>query len=363
MSLNPVREPAFDSDEAKTNSRLEIVAVDTLRFFPELVRELGGQSETLLRRARIDPAIFCKHGAVLEYRSLLQLMEYAAEELACPDFGLRLAVLQGGNKAIGPVGVVMKNSKTLGQAIGYCAKHIHAYSLATRVRFHPDRPNHKLLVRLEILLDRMPDKRQAVEHALMLANLNFIELTGGAGRVREVLFNHEPVSSPKTYRGYFGCDVSFGQKVDGIVLTEDDLMCPVVDADARVYEMATCFIDSRYPQSEPPIHARVRGLVLQFLGSEDCTSERIAAELCLHPRTLQRRLRAEGSSFEDIKDEVRRDVALRYIQQGMPLTRVAEKLGYAETSVLSRSCFRWFSASPRQLRTRCKAEDPAVEEA
>jgi AraC-like DNA-binding protein len=73
----------------------------------------------------------------------------------------------------------------------------------------------------------------------------------------------------------------------------------------------------------------------------------------MHPRTLQRRLRSEGRSFESIKDEVRRDVALRYLRQGdMPLTRVAEKLGYAETSVLSRSCYRWFEASALQLRRR-----------
>jgi AraC-like DNA-binding protein len=48
---------------------------------------------------------------------------------------------------------------------------------------------------------------------------------------------------------------------------------------------------------------------------------------------------------------VRRDVALHYLQQPeVPLVRVTEMLGYSETSVLSRSCLRWFSASPRRLR-------------
>ena len=102
-------------------------------------------------------------------------------------------------------------------------------------------------------------------------------------------------------------------------------------------------------------------LVEQYIGSKDCTNERIAAEFCMHPRTLQRRLRAEGTSFEDIKDEIRRDLALRYIQNGdMPLKRVAERLGYAETSVLSRSCFRWFSVSPSELRTQRRARQAPV---
>jgi len=59
----------------------------------------------------------------------------------------------------------------------------------------------------------------------------------------------------------------------------------------------------------------------------------------------------EGTSFEALKDEVRRDLALPYLQQAdVKLTRIAERLGYAETSVLSRSCARWFARSPRQLR-------------
>jgi AraC-like DNA-binding protein len=354
--MNVAPKPDFDSIDGKFCGRPEIVAVDTLRHYPELVRQLGGDPKVLLRGARIDPAVFDNPDSVIEYRSVLHAMQHAAEELSCPDFGMRLAAMQGGNKSIGPIGVVMKNSQTLGQAIGYCAKHIHAYSLATHVRFDPDRAHHLLLVRLEILLDQLPDKRQAVEHALMLAGLNIIEITGGAARVRKVLFRHDAQSTVKTYRNFFGCEVSFGQQADGLVLTETDLLCPVVDPDTRVYEMATSFIEARFPRTEPPIHARVRALVLEHLGSKDCTSERVAAEFCLHPRTLQRRLRAEGTSFEDIKDAVRRDLALRFLKRAdMPLKRVAEKLGYAETSVLSRSCFRWFAATPRELRQRLKS--------
>ena len=99
-------------------------------------------------------------------------------------------------------------------------------------------------------------------------------------------------------------------------------------------------------------------MILRHLGGEECNNEAIAAELCMHPRTLQRRLRSEGRSFESIKDEVRREVALMYLRQDdMPLTRVAEKLGYSETSVLSRSCHRWFDASPLQMRRRRQASE------
>ena len=76
-----------------------------------------------------------------------------------------------------------------------------------------------------------------------------------------------------------------------------------------------------------------------------------ADDLGIHPRTLQRRLKEEGESFESIKDAVRREAALKYLRQrSLPLIQVAAALGYSETSVLSRSCYRWFAASPKKLR-------------
>ncbi|MFC4312590.1 AraC family transcriptional regulator ligand-binding domain-containing protein [Steroidobacter flavus] len=334
-----------------------IVAASALRGFPELVRELGGDPDALLREAQIDVDALTTRDAVIEYRSLLRVMQSAADSLSCPDFGLQLAALQGGNKAIGPIGVVMKNSKTLGQAIGYCAKHIHAYSLATRVRFEPDRERHLLLLRLEILLQEPEERSQAIEHAFMLACLNIREITAGVARVRKILFRHAQQSTRLNYQSRFGCQVLFGQRVDGLVLTEQDLLRPVVDPDDRVYEMATSFIETRYPKTQAPLLSQVRHRVLQGLDSKNCTCERIAAELCVHPRTLQRRLRAAGTSFEDIKDAVRRDVALRYLQRDdMLFKHVAEKLGYSDPSIFSRSCFRWFSTTPSKLRSQLKSQ-------
>ena len=108
---------------------------------------------------------------------------------------------------------------------------------------------------------------------------------------------------------------------------------------------------SEIEANKPTLSARVRLIIARLLVEGNCTYKRAACTLGLHPRTLQRRLRQEGESFEAIKDSVRREVALRYLQQpDVSLVRVTEILGYSETSVLSRSCHRWFCASPRRLR-------------
>jgi AraC-like DNA-binding protein len=348
VSLNAVMQRNADVDGG-----FDLVHADLLRFFPDLVRDLGGNPAALMRRVGMDPRASWNGESRLTYRAWITLLEEAAAELQCPDFGMRLARLQGGGQVFGPMGVVMKNSRTLGAAIDYVANHLHAHSLAAGMRLIRDRAQQTLLVSHEILIDRLPNRRQAIEQALLLAHLNAVEITGGHARVREVHFRHQPLSSRSTYRAYFGGSVRFDEKEDGVVFSERDLRCSIVDPDARLYASATSFIDTQFTGVTQPMHAQVRLLLVRCIETDDCSIQCVCAELGLHPRTLHRRLKAEGTSFESLKDEVRRDVALRYLQEtDHPLTFIAAKLGYAEQSVLTRSCTRWFSVCPSELRSR-----------
>jgi AraC-like DNA-binding protein len=68
----------------------------------------------------------------------------------------------------------------------------------------------------------------------------------------------------------------------------------------------------------------------------------------------------EGTSFQQVKDEVRRDAMLYYIRQtNLDFAVISEKLGFAEQAVLTRICNRWFSASPSQLRSPGRRVAPA----
>jgi len=329
----------------------DVVHARILRFFPELVDALGGDAKRLMLQAGIhaDSPSAARSGAT--YRQMVQLIERAATELACPDFGMRLATLQSGAGMFGPLGLVMKNSKTFGEALDYVSKHTYAHSLAARVWLKRVRSGTSLFAGHDILLDRMPNRSQAIEQILLVGHLAAAQMTGGRARVREVHFRHQPVSSLGTYRRYFGCEVRFGQHDDGVVFSERDLASPIVDPDAEIYRAAISFIEARFTRHTPPLHAQARGVIMQCLGTEQCTNDRVAAALNLHPRTLHRRLQAEGTSFQQIKDEVRRDLMLYCLQQtDLDFARISERLGFAEQSVMTRICNRWFCASPTRLR-------------
>lgn len=328
----------------------DVVHAKMLRFFPDLVRSLGGDPMTLAAKIGLQPKDPEMSAAEVTYRQVLELLEIAAAELNCADFGMRLATLQSG-LMYGPLGKVMMNSQTYGEALDYVIAHSAAHSLAARIWLRRWPEHGAVFVGHDILLDNAPLRSQALELLLLVGHLSTNEITGGATRARKIFFRHQPVSSPRTYRRYFGCEVLFGQQVDGVVYSEKDLAAPIVTRDDRVYEAATSFIDATFSRRITPARAQARSVIMQFLGTTLCRAERVASELDLHPQALLRRLKAEGTSFQKIKDEVRRDLMIYYLQAtDLDFGRISRRLGFAEQSVMTRACNKWFSASPTKLR-------------
>ncbi len=339
------------AEMAGHDGQTAVVRVDAIRRIDALVAELGGDPAALFARSQLDPAILDNRHAMLPFRTLVHLLERAADELNCADFGMRLAAMQGGAKVLGPLEIVMRNSPSIDAAFRYCADHMQAYSTGTQWHIGPEGADGRLFLRFDILLARLPCQRQTVEHGLALLHHIVMGLSDGSARAREVWLTHQPHASPDAYADHFACPVHFGKSANGVWFDRQDFAASIAGSDPQLYEMATNFVETRYPAREPVLSARVRSTAERLLLEGNCTFAQVSAMLGMHPRSLQRRLRAEGESFEAIKDGVRRDIALRYLTQSeLPLIRIAEILGYSETSVLSRSCFRWFSASPRQLR-------------
>lgn len=328
-----------------------VVRVEALRLYSEVVRELGGDPARLLARAHIDPGALVQADTVISYRSMIQLLEHSAAELNCPDFGLRLASRQGGIAVLGPLEVAMRNSSTVGEAYRYCAGHLQVYSPVVHIQIEDDRARERHFMRFEILLNRVPHQRQAVENALLLTHHAVLALSRGSFGAREVWFAHERLLPLAAYQRYFGGPVRFSQAFNAVFFNSRDLAQPIPEQNPQLYEMASSYIDRQFPSTAMHLVTRVHALAGRLLAQGLCSHVEVAARLSMHPRTLQRRLREEGTSFETIKDEVRRDAAARYLSQpDIPLTRIAALLGYSEPSVLTRSCQRWFASSPRRIR-------------
>lgn len=337
--------------DAENRAKGTLVRIESLRLFPDIVRSLGGKPEELLAREHLDTTLLNQPGAMMSYHKFIRLLHRTAIELDRPDFGIFLASRQGGTAVLGPLEIAMTNAATVGDAYHYCAEHLHAYSPAGDLAIETYGSSERPYIRWGIRLNRLPHQEQAIEHGIALMHHAIMAISGGAARAREVWFAHDHISSAAHYSGYFGTRVEMNAPFNAIFLNRNDLTTPITGRSQQVFDMATAFIDTQYPDVAKPFSLQVRSVATRLLSNGGCMHAVVASTLGMHPRTLQRRLREEGLSFEDIKDDVRRAAAIRYLgQTTIPLTRVATMLGYSESSVLTRSCHRWFGTSPRKYR-------------
>lgn len=334
-----------DAEFAKLN-------IPLLRHFPELVTTMGGDPAELLEQAGIRAQEFRDDAVDLTYPDAIRLLALAARRLDCPSFGMRLAMRQRGGAIFGPLGRTMRNSRTFGDALRFASEHISAHSRAARVWLQPHPAEGNIFAGHELLFESSGERIQTIEQILLIGHLEAMEMTGGYARARSIHFRHEPLSPLGEYRRYFGCDVRFGEAVDGITFSDRDLASPVLDQDADLHRDLVAYIETYFPRERPPFAAEVRGLIMRRLARGDCDSGEVARVLNIHHRTLRRRLKQEGTSFQEVKDDVRRGLTLYYLQQtGLDFRGISEKLGFAEQAVFSRSCRRWFGQSPTQLRS------------
>lgn len=345
---------SFEDRTSDTGFSFDLVHARILRSFPDVVRELGGKPEAMLEGVGVDPAR-CSGESAITYRQWVAVVETAARELGVADFGMRLATRQGGAGVYGPLGSAMRNSRTFGEALSYVTTHNAAHSLAARVWKGKTASGQHVFFGHEILVGSISSRCQAVEQILLLGHLGARAITGDRVSARRVHFRHRELSPPAVYRRHFGCETKFCRNEDGIAFRSQDMGCPIMGSDTEALAGITSLVEKAYGGQRAPFSAQVRGIIMQRLGTSGCGNEHVARELGVHPRTLHRRLTGEGTSFQRMKDEVRRDYMLYYLEQtDLELSLISEKLGFAEQATLSRFARDMLGASPSDVRSRAR---------
>lgn len=134
---------------------------------------------------------------------------------------------------------------------------------------------------------------------------------------------------------------------------------PVARKDAPVKTPTEAPLTTREPGeaskavSPPAFLDTVRAAILGGLDARDASLVAVAKAMSLAPRTLQRRLHAEGQSLQGLLDDVRRSRAIALLANpSIPVKVISDNLGYAEPAVFFRAFRRWTGFAPGAFRTR-----------
>lgn len=344
-------EAAYDDPRS-----LPWVRASAVRCFGELVTELGGSPKEMLDAFAIAPKTLENRRSIILLRSMVRLLEQAAEQLGCPDFGLRLAERQRAAPCFGAIEMVMRNSATLAEAFDFVVRHSGFYAPRAELELTDRHAAGGRHLRYDLRLEGMTSMRQAVE----LGCLQPCHTAFRLAQVRPSLlwFQHQPLIPPASYRDYFGAEVRFGMPYNGVWFADSDWDAPIADSDDDLLAIGVETVD-RDPSE--PLAAQVREVIERSLPSGRCTYQVVAESVGLAPRTLRRYLLTQGLVFEDMKDRVRRDIAESALRTTrLSITDISALLGYTSVSSLSRSCARWFGVTPQAVRRAGREADLAA---
>ncbi|MGX9670294.1 AraC family transcriptional regulator [Mycobacterium sp. HM-7] len=328
---------------------MAVIRGTALTNFDELVAELGGDHRAFLDAAHIPADDVGRHDRFISLPNGARLLEAAAAALDTPDFGRRLALRQDID-ILGPVGLAARNATTVADAFVVFDKFMAAYSPAISARVTVPIAADLRRFEFEYQLDPAPPQAQAIELSLGVT-LQVLRLFLGADyRPLMVHLPHAARTPADDYQLYFGCPPVFGEPVAGFTLRAADLQRPL-PTDHIAHQTAVAHLTHTIGESGPDTTQLVRSLVRQLLPAGAVGLSDIARHIGLHPKALQRRLSAEDTTFAELADQTRRDVAQRLLlDTDLPLEQLCRQLGYAEQSVLTRSCKRWFDATPTAYR-------------
>ncbi len=317
--------------------------------FHQLVAELGGDSDALVSEARIPHDDVGRHDRFISLPSGARMLETAAATLKAPDFGRRLARRQD-IEILGAVGLAARNADTVADAFVIFDKFMAAYCPAISARMTPHLDPDLRRFEFEYLLDPAPPQTQAIELSLGVTLRVLHLFLGTTYRPVSVNLPHRASTPADDYLQYFGCAPTFCEPVAGFVLRAADLQRPL-PADRLAHRTAVDYLTDTVGEHTPSTTNLARSLVRQLLPAGVVTRDDIALHLGIHPKTLQRRLAAEHTTFAELVDQARRDTAHRLLlDTDLSLDQVSRQLGYAEQSVFTRSCKRWFGTTPTAVR-------------
>jgi len=166
-------------------------------------------------------------------------------------------------------------------------------------------------------------------------------------------FRFAPPENQGEYRRIFNCDIQFNASYTGIRFPVKFLQERLVQNETTLRNFlkeSPADLLAR-PDDGNSLVAQIRGIIGDDLSKELPNFEFVASELHTSPQTLRRRLKEEGLTYQEVKDQMRRDSALFYLEKGdLSIQEVAEKLGFSESSTFHRAFKKWTGITPGAYR-------------
>jgi len=286
--------------------------------------------------ARVSPAQFCVAWAE------------ATRLAADPLLALRIADATPAG-AFGIVEYVCRAAPTLEKALRQWVRYLGILDDAVEVGLVDVGDE----VALRVLTESEAPAPASHELCFAMVVRNARALLAGGFQPSAVRFTHrQPSLDVSPYRVFFRASVQFGARHTELVMPRKVLGASLTTHDPN---LSAILIPTAEQQRErrtvdPPLTEQIRRGLRAALSSDDAQLPAMAKRLGLTSRSLQRRLKDEGTSFQELRDEARRALADRYLGESHSMAEISFLLGFSEPSAFFRAFKRWTGLTPIERR-------------
>ncbi len=322
------------------------------RLVVQKLKQQGFNVSAALAEAGLELRTLNKADSWIPFAAHARLLEYAARELDDDCFGLQLSQTID-IRDIGLLGYLGIASENVEDGLQNLTRYLRIFSEAFQVELKIAEGSGTLGIAAQD--PGHAHQQQANEFSYGLIIHAYRQLTGKRISPDSVQFVHQRRTDLKRLTRHFGCPVSFNRNRGQMAFSRKVLATPITSSDDRLLSILQSHADDvlqNRPQQHEEIIGRIERRLTELLPTGQGRAKVIATELGMSERTLVRRLGELGTSFAEILDSLRKDLAFRYLaQDSLSFTHIAFLLGYANQSAFSVAFRRWTGKSPRQMRS------------
>lgn len=346
-----MRQPILNSRQVNAEpvtAAAATVSSEYLRLFATGAEARGLEVGPIFAAAGIDRAILRRRGARVGAKAAAEAWKRSTKRLGDPQFGLTLAEgLPFGAAHL--IDYLVLSSANVAEGLGNVARYgslmADTESVALTVqgneahfRFHN---GHAIPYPIEMIVGLFARRAR--------------DLFGPRWSLKRVCFQHAALGPRATYDRICQAPVFFEMPFTEAVFARDLMALPLSGADTRLNAILATEADTALAALTPPMGAPsfidvVKRVLEEGLHERDLTLVRLADQLGVSTRTLQRRLRAAGVTHRGLVRDVRQDLATRSLSTRVSQGQIARNLGYSGAGAFQRAFKRWSGMTPGQLR-------------
>lgn len=309
----------------------------------------GQDSQAVFRSAGLDPARLLNPDARYPTEGMCRLWRLSVQATGDPYFGLKVAGFWHPT-TLNALGYSWMASDSLRDALARMERYGRLVTTVAQMTLEESGEHFDFRIRALLPRSEVPD--EAVDAGLAtfvaMCRMSF----GRDFNPLRVVTQRPAFDDPTPYVEYFRAPVEFSAPENVLCFSKGQLETHLPTANPRLARVNDQVITEYLAQFDKgSTSMRVRSKLIDLLSAGNVTQQDVADGLHMSLRTLQRKLGEESTSYKELLEETRRELANQYLRQGcLSVSEVTYLLGFSEPSNFARAFKRWTGRTPSEFR-------------